>query len=607
MWAIVGSSGFEQFDEFEVIEELSRETPYGLCSNGLKRIRYQGVEALFLCRNGYEQNILPSHINYRANIFALKKYGATAVLALSSVRSIQSNIKPGDMVVPYQYIDRTKALRNCTFCDDNLLGYVSLSKPISEEIAEKIKKTKNKLNFPSHFGGAYVCIEGPQFPTMMDARCFQSMGGSVIGMTAFPEYALAREAGLFYIPCNFVVDYVPWSNENQPFESVLQIRYENQSKALELISWVLNNLDEYAKKDCHELGLASSLTTPDEMLTPDQRAWLDILRKPAKQLIKSENLAVETGFYKGSQPLPKKLDDFLQFVNKHKSEAQDISLEQVRKNTNSTVFYADKPIDIASVREFTVKVSDRQVKVRLYHPNPKEKLPVLIYVHGGGFVSGSLDSFDVPCRGICHFSNRVVISVEYHLAPEYPYPTQIEDVESVISWVFNHADDIKANNQKLVVMGDSAGANLATMAVSRLLKQDEIHFGAQILLYPATDFSHQTESMQKFAHGYLLDAKTVRWISKQYVPEGMDVKSPKISPLYADNLAQMPTTFVMTAGFDPLRDEGLMYAEKLKSLNVPIHHYHFDNLIHGFINFSKLIPHEMQVFYNRVAAFIKQL
>ncbi|MCF6764768.1 alpha/beta hydrolase fold domain-containing protein [Thiotrichales bacterium 19S3-7] len=609
MWAIVGSSGFEHFDEFEIIEELSRETPYGLCSNGLYRIKYHDQEALFLCRTGYEQNILPSHINYRANIFALKKYGTTAILALSSVRSIQSSIKPGEMVIPYQYIDRTKALRSCTFCDDSLLGYVSLSQPISEDIAEVIKQKRDDFSFNTHFGSVYVCIEGPQFPTMVEARCYQRMGGGIIGMTAFPEYALAREAGLFYLPCHFVVDYVPTSNEHHPFESVLQIRSENQSKALDVISWVLAKLNQYSLKDCNCEGLAGSLTATEEMLTPNQRAWFDVITKSNAQtdldMIKE---SFESEFYYGTQPLPKKLADFLQFINKHKAGKKHSTLEEVRKNADSLIFYADKAPDVASVREFTVKVDDRQVKVRLYHPDPEKLLPIMVYAHGGGFVAGNLDSFDTPCRELALHTNRVVISVDYHLAPEYPFPTQIEDVQAVIHWAYHHASDIKASNDAFVVMGDSAGANLIAMAVSRLKhKNDTVKFAAQILLYPTVDFSHKTFSMKKFAHGYLLEADSVIWYNKAYVPESMEMTSAEISPLYVDNLSDMPTTFVMTAGYDPLRDEGLIYAEKLKALGVTVRHYHFDNLIHGFINFSKLIPHEMEVFYNRVAAFTKQL
>ncbi|MCF6776046.1 alpha/beta hydrolase fold domain-containing protein [Thiotrichales bacterium 19X7-9] len=610
MWAIIGSSGFEHFDEFEIIEELSRETPYGLCSNGLYRIKYQQKEALFLCRTGYEQNILPSHINYRANIFALKKYGATAILALSSVRSIQPSMKPGEMVIPYQYIDRTKALRQCTFCDDSLLGYVSLSQPISEEIAEILKEKRNDFSFDMHFGAVYVCIEGPQFPTMIEARCYQSMGGSIIGMTAFPEYALAREAGLFYLPCHFVVDYVQTSTEHHPFESVLQIRSENQSKALNMVNWTLDNLGQYSQKDCNNEGLAGSLTATEEMLSPNQRAWFNVITQSNVQVDVKEEAqeSFVSDFYYGTQPLPKKLADFLRFINKHKAGKKELSLEEIRKNADSLIFYADKAPEVASVREFTVKVGERQVKVRLYHPDPNQLLPIMVYAHGGGFVSGNLDSFDTPCRQLALHTNRVVISIDYHLAPEYPFPTQIEDVEAVIHWTYHHAADIKGTNDAFVVMGDSAGANLITMAVSRLRKKEEsIDFAAQVLLYPTVDFSHKTHSMKKFAHGYLLEADGVLWYNKSYLPEAMDPRSPEISPLYVDNLNQMPCTFIMTAGYDPLRDEGLIYAEKLKSLGVTVRHYHFDSLIHGFINFSKLIPHEMEVFYNRVAAFTKQL
>ncbi len=121
--------------------------------------------------------------------------------------------------------------------------------------------------------------EGPQFPTIMDAKCFQSMGGGVIGMTAFPEFALAREAGLNYIGCNFVVDYVPWSYDVKNEYNVLEIRQTNNSKAETLVTWMVNNLSFYAENDCNELGIASYLSTPLDTLPPNKKAWLKTIAK----------------------------------------------------------------------------------------------------------------------------------------------------------------------------------------------------------------------------------------------------------------------------------------------------------------------------------------
>jgi acetyl esterase/lipase/purine nucleoside phosphorylase len=613
MWAIIGSSGFEQFDEFEVLENLARETPFGLCSNGLQRIKVHGKAFLFLPRTSSGENVLPSNIKNRANIYALKKHGATSILALSSVRSLRDELEPGDMVVPYQYIDRTKLPRYSTFCDDNLLGYVSLAHPISEDIANIIKDSA-KFEFRTHFGQAYVCVEGPQFPTMLDAKCFQAMGAGVIGMTAFPEYALAREAGMHYLPCNFIVDYLPWSDSTPNIDSVLQIRHTNYEKALKLIEYVSTELESYGVNDCQELGLSNSLNVPLEQLTPKQQSWFKTIVKSNSEIIPEKiKKAVEhkldlSQLHSGVQPMPKKLQEFLSFINKYKpASGQKETLEMVRKNASSLSFYSQNPIDLPSVRNFTVKNGDRKVPVRLYHPHPEDSLPVMMYVHGGGFVSGTLDSFDTPCRALAKATNRVVLAVDYHLAPEHKFPAGVDDVYEVGKWVYENANNLRAIRDNLVIAGDSSGGCYAALVTSKAKRTKEFDVAGQVLIYPTTDMSHAYGSMEEFKTGYLLEADKVRWYNTLYLPEGIDKTSPDVSPLYATNLADLPPTMIMTSGYDPLKEEGLTYAAKLSENGVKVHHYHFDNMIHAFLNFGKLVPNELNVLYDRVAAFTKQL
>ena len=611
MWAIIGSSGFEQLDEGEVLETLPRETPFGLCSNGLQRVRLYGREFLFLPRTGAGENVLPSHINNRANIYALKKYGATAILALSSVRSLKRELKPGDMVVPYQYIDRTKLPRNSTFCDDDMLGYVSLARPVSERIAERMRSKAENFDFACHFNQAYICIEGPQFPTMMDARCFQHMGGGVIGMTAFPEYALAREAGLHYLPCHFVVDYLPWGEKTPKVDCVLEIRHSNYEKALSVIHFVARHLKHYEQNDCSALGLAGALNRPEDQLSPWQRSWLPtIIRSNSRHeqatLASPADLDL-SAFHRGTQPMPKKLAEFLSFVNKYRPAGEEqASLEEVRKNAASLSFYADPGVELPSVRNFTVKSEDRQVGVRLYHPHEDEARPVLVYVHGGGFVSGTLDSFDSFCRNLAWHSGRIVVSVDYHLAPEYPYPAGLNDVYAVCRWVSDNLHNIRATQEPLVLAGDSSGGCYAALVTSRARASGDFSVGAQVLIYPTTDMTHAYPSMENFKTGYLLEARRVRWYNELYVPDNMDKRSGEISPIYASNLADMPETLVITAGYDPLKDEALAYAARLETAGVRVHHYHFDDMIHAFLNFGKLVPNAVNTLYERTAAFLRQ-
>ncbi len=609
MWAIVGSSGFESFDSFEIVEELSRETPFGLCSNGLFKVKIDGQEALFLNRTGLEQNILPHNINYKANIYALKKHGATSIIALSSVRSLREELKPGDMVIPYQFIDRTKSLRDSTFCEDSLLNYVSLSKPITESIAEEIRERKASFNFPIHFKQSYVCIEGPQFPTIMDVKCFQSMGGGVIGMTAFPEFALAREAGLNYISCNFVVDYVPWSYDVRNEYNVLEIRQTNNTKAETLVTWMVNNLSFYAENDCHELGIASYLSTPLDTLPPNKKAWLKTIAKDnsrTKNAREAEILKKVPDLYGGIKTIPAKLQDLLTFISKYDRQGSKRDIDLTRKAAASLNLYSYPKVDIQKVEDIALEHTDEHnIDIRVFNPNVNEKLEAIIFSHGGGFVSGTLESFDAFCRKIAVTTNRTVFAVDYRLAPEHKFPAGLNDVEFVAEHIYTNAKKYGISKKGYTLMGDSAGANLTILATHNLHKKDKVKVANNIILYPSVDLSHMaTKSLQDFESGYILTKAKTSWYSELYVPNDVDTRSPEISPFYIKDLENLPRTLVITAGYDPLKDEGLLFAERLIRHDVEVQHYHFDSLVHGFINFSKLIPKEMEVLHARVVKFL---
>ncbi|AJC48915.1 alpha/beta hydrolase fold domain-containing protein [Allofrancisella guangzhouensis] len=610
MWAIVGSSGFEYFDSFEIIEELSRETPFGLCSNGLFKVKIDNQEVLFLNRTGLEQNILPHQINYKANIYALKKYGATSIIALSSVRSLRNELKPGDMVIPYQFIDRTKSLRDFTFCEQGLLNYVSLSRPITESIAEEIRERKADFDFTIHFKQSYVCIEGPQFPTIIDAKCFQSMGGGVIGMTAYPEFALAREAGLNYICCNFIVDYVPWSYDVRNEYNVLEIRQTNNAKAESIIKWLVKNLSFYSENDCHELGIARYLSTPLDTLPPNKRAWLKIIAKDNskhEKALEAEIFKKVPDLYGGIKAIPAKMQDLLTFISKYDRDGNRRDLESTRRAAASLDLYSYQKLEVEKVENLQITHNDgHNIPVRFYNPDPSRKLQAIVFSHGGGFVSGTLDSFDAFCRKAAITTNRVVFSVDYRLAPEHKFPAGLSDVEFVAEYVYNHAKNFGISKKEFTLMGDSAGANLSILATYNLLKANKIKIANNVILYPSVDLSHMpTKSLEDFASGYILTKAKTMWYSELYVPDNVDKQSPEISPFYIKKLEGMPRTLVITAGFDPLKDEGLLFAERLIRHNVEVQHYHFDSLVHGFINFSKLIPSEMDILHTRITKFLK--
>jgi 5'-methylthioadenosine phosphorylase len=285
MWAIIGGSGFEKFDAFETIETLPRETPFGLASSGIKRVRIKdgskSYEALFVSRHGEHHESLPTEVNFRANIYTLKKYGAKAIMSFSAVGSLRKEFKPGDCVVPTSYIDRTKGIRAHTYLGDGIVGHVSLAKPVCMEAVEGVKGlAKNYAGFDLHFGQTYVCIEGPYFSTKAEAGYHRMIGADIIGMTHFPEYALAREAGLAYLPCCFITDYDCWDDSipHVTLEEVIAVMRKNNSKAFKMAQDILGTGDTFYKSSrTWEQGLRTGLMTPKDQIPQSKASWLEVL------------------------------------------------------------------------------------------------------------------------------------------------------------------------------------------------------------------------------------------------------------------------------------------------------------------------------------------
>lgn len=283
MLGIIGGSGFEKFDEFETIELLNRETPFGLAASGFKKVKVDGAEFLFISRHGEHHEHLPSEINYRANIFAFKKMGVKAVVSFSAVGSLRKEYAPGDLVIPYQYIDRTKSLRQHTFLGEGLVGHISLAKPICEKMAgralELFQANKLNENFKTHFGQTYVCIEGPYFSTKAESNAYRQMSADIIGMSNFPEYALAREAGLPYLPCCFVTDYDCWDDSipHVTVDEVIKVMRHNNAKAFSVLKVLLKSKNLHEGSLAIDGGLRTGLFMPKEAIPSNKREWVEVL------------------------------------------------------------------------------------------------------------------------------------------------------------------------------------------------------------------------------------------------------------------------------------------------------------------------------------------
>ena len=248
-----------------------------------------------------------------------------------------------------------------------------------------------------------------------------------------------------------------------------------------------------------------------------------------------------------------------------------------------------EPTPIARVEDRRIPGADGEVAVRLYAASADSPLPVLVYFHGGGFVIGSIETHDETCRQIALSAGCLVVSVDYRLAPEHPFPAAPEDCYAATHWVASHADEIGADPARIAVGGDSAGGNLA--AVVALMARDRsgpalVH---QLLIYPVTDHAFDTPSYGENAEGYMLTTPMMEWFWKHYLGEPGDGQNPLASPLRAGDLAGLPGATVLTAEYDPLRDEGEAYAARLDESGVKTSLTRYDGMFHGFFGMGAAI------------------
>ncbi len=233
---VIGGSGIYEIPGLEVLGQFRVDTPFGAPSDELVRARHGDTELLFLPRHGRGHRLSPSDINYRANIAALKLSGATHVVSLSAVGSMQPAIAPGHVVIVDQYLDFTKR-RVSTFFDDGLVAHVAFADPVCPALAAAVAGAATRAGATLHAGGSYVCIEGPQFSTRAESQFYRSLGVAVIGMTALPEAKLAREAELPYCTVALVTDYDCWheTEETVSVEAVLGVLRQNAALAQRIV------------------------------------------------------------------------------------------------------------------------------------------------------------------------------------------------------------------------------------------------------------------------------------------------------------------------------------------------------------------------------------
>ncbi|NBC22378.1 MAG: alpha/beta hydrolase fold domain-containing protein [Gammaproteobacteria bacterium] len=242
---------------------------------------------------------------------------------------------------------------------------------------------------------------------------------------------------------------------------------------------------------------------------------------------------------------------------------------------------ANPDIAVGAVADTTLPGSAGPVPVRVYTPEGDGPFPVFVNFHGGGWVIGDLDTADAVCRDICRTAGCVVVSVDYRLAPEHPFPAAVEDACAAVAWVADNMGQLQGNG-RLAVGGESAGGNLAAVACqwARDRGGPEIHF--QLLLYPVVDHDMERASYRENGAGYMLELDTMRWFWDHYCPDPARRTEPQASPLRAADLSNLPPALVVTAEFDPLRDEGEAYAAALAAAGTEAEAVRYDGLVHDF-------------------------
>ena len=249
------------------------------------------------------------------------------------------------------------------------------------------------------------------------------------------------------------------------------------------------------------------------------------------------------------------------------------------------------PAEVEAVETIHIpSKNNRVVELRIYRPNNTLDLPIILFMHGGGWCVGSLNTHDALARSFAKGSNAIVVSVGYNLAPEHKYPAGLEDVETAYEWVRTNVSHLQSNGQ-IALAGDSAGGNLATCLCLKYRNEARPLPLFQVLLYPPTDLSTmQTASHRQFNPGaYYLTEGQLKAFRRMYLGDARKAFDPYTSPLLAEDLAGLPPSIICTAEFDPVRDEGEAYAHKLAAAGVPVHCIRYNGMIHAFLQMDRII------------------
>ncbi len=274
---VIGGTGLYDIEGMADIEEVNMDTPFGKPSDTIVVGRLEGVGVAFLPRHGKGHRILPTEVPSRANVYALKSLGVEHIIAVNSAGSFKEEIKPGDLIIPDQLIDRTRN-RVDSFFGEGIVAHISFAEPFCPELSRILYDSALGVGVGVHRGGTYVVMEGPAFSTRAESRLYRSWGADIIGMTALPEARLAREAEICYAIVGCVTDYDSWQERRQPVtvDIILETMHKNTEAAKKIIKLALGRIP--AGRDCGcATALKTAIVTAPEMIPAGQKRKLDLL------------------------------------------------------------------------------------------------------------------------------------------------------------------------------------------------------------------------------------------------------------------------------------------------------------------------------------------
>jgi len=261
----------------------------------------------------------------------------------------------------------------------------------------------------------------------------------------------------------------------------------------------------------------------------------------------------------------------------------------------TALMFDRKAPDLARIEDISVAGADGPIKARLYCDHTDARLrPAMVYLHGGGFVQGDLETHHALCAKIAKWWGGIVVAIDYRLAPEHPFPAGVDDAISAYLDLVKRGAALGIDPKRIGVAGDSAGGCFAAVLAQQVRDANGPVPKFQVLIYPVTDGHINSESINDLVDAYILPKQRMVWYRDMYAGDFRDFDDAKFSPLFADDFSGLPNSYIVTGGFDPLRDDGASYAQKLQDAAVPVVHRHFAGQIHAFVNLTKVVPEGTQ-------------